>query len=106
MGLDIVTLLVRSTHFDTKAVSCYLELPKHFFKPTTRLRSRQRNKWQDEVREDGRLGGGKGWKERVYDREEWKKFLITARNRRILHTPMEWNGMEWMDGWMDACMHE
>jgi len=27
------------------------------------------------VREDGRLVGGKGWKERVYNREEWKKLL-------------------------------
>ena len=27
---------------------------------TTRLRSRPRNRWQDEVREDGRLVGGKG----------------------------------------------
>jgi hypothetical protein len=25
----------------------------------------------------------------VYDREEWKKLLRTARNRRILHMPME-----------------
>jgi hypothetical protein len=25
---------------------------------------------QDEVREDGRLVGGKRWKERVYNREE------------------------------------
>jgi hypothetical protein len=37
---------------------------------TARLRGRQRNRWQDEVREDGRLVGGKGWKERVYKREE------------------------------------
>jgi hypothetical protein len=33
----------------------------------------------------------------VHDREEWKKLLRTARNRRILHTAMEWmneyNGM-------------
>ena len=36
----------------------------------TRLRSRSRNRWQDELREDGRLVGGKGWKERLYDREE------------------------------------
>ena len=36
---------------------------------TTRLRGRPRNRWQDEVREDGRLVGGKGWKERVYNRE-------------------------------------
>jgi hypothetical protein len=55
---------------------------------TVRLRSGPRNRWQDEVEEDGRLVG-KGWKERVYNREEWKK-LRTARNR-VLHMPMEWN---------------
>jgi len=41
------------------------------------------------VREDGRLVGGRGWKERVYNVEEWKKILRTARNNRILHMPME-----------------
>jgi len=41
------------------------------------------------VREDGRLVGGNGWKERVYNREEWKKLLRTARNLHILHMPME-----------------
>jgi hypothetical protein len=41
------------------------------------------------VREDGRLVGGKEWKEGVYTREEWKKFLRTARNLHILHMPME-----------------
>jgi hypothetical protein len=46
----------------------------------TRLTGRPRNRWQDEVREGGRLVGGKGWKERVYNREEWKKLLRTARN--------------------------
>jgi len=56
---------------------------------TTMLRGRPRNTWQDEVREDGRLVGGKGWKERVYNREEWKKPLKTARNCCILHMPME-----------------
>jgi hypothetical protein len=56
---------------------------------TTRLRSRPRNRWQDEMREDGRLVGGKGWKETVCNREEWKKLLRTARNRRILHVPTE-----------------
>jgi len=55
----------------------------------TRLRGRPKNRWQDEVREDGRLVGVKGWKERVYNREEWKKLLRTARNRQILHMPME-----------------
>jgi len=50
---------------------------------------RPRNRWQDEAREEGRLIGGKGWKERVYNRQKWKKFLRTARNRRILPVPME-----------------
>jgi hypothetical protein len=57
---------------------------------TKRLRGRPRNRWQDEVREDGRIVGGEGWKERVYNRDEWKKLLRTARNRRILHMAMEW----------------
>jgi len=56
---------------------------------TKRLRGRPRNRWQYEVKEDGRLIGGNGWKERVYNREEWKKLLRTARNRRILHMPLE-----------------
>jgi hypothetical protein len=55
----------------------------------TRLRGRPRNKWQDEVREDGRIVGGEEWQENVCDREEWKKLLRRARNRRILHIPME-----------------
>ena len=57
---------------------------------TMRLRGRPRNRWQDEVREDERLGGGIGWKERVYNREEWKKLVRKARNCHILHMPMEW----------------
>ena len=60
----------------------------------TSLRGRPRNRWQDEVREDGRLVGGKGWKEWLYNREEWKKLLRTARSRCILHMPMEWMN-EW-----------
>jgi len=56
---------------------------------TTRVRVRPRNRWQDEVREDGRPVGGKGWKERVYNREEWKKLLRKARNCQILHMPVE-----------------
>jgi len=39
---------------------------------TTRLRGRPRNRWQDEVREDGRLVDGKGWMERY----------ITEKNER------------------------
>jgi len=55
----------------------------------TSLRGRPRNRWQDEVREDERLVGEKGWKERVYNREEWKNLLRRARNCCILHMPME-----------------
>jgi hypothetical protein len=46
---------------------------------TTTLRGRPRNGWQDEVREDGRLVGGKGWKEKIYNREEWKKLLRSGK---------------------------
>jgi hypothetical protein len=56
---------------------------------TTRQRGRPRNRWQDEVRVDRRIVGGEEWQEKVYNREEWKKLLRTARNRRILHVPME-----------------
>jgi hypothetical protein len=56
---------------------------------TTILRGRPRNRWQGEVREDRRIDGGEEWQEKVYSREEWRKLLRTARNRRILHTPME-----------------
>jgi hypothetical protein len=37
---------------------------------TTRLRGRPKNRWQDEVREDGRIVGGEGWPEKVRNREE------------------------------------
>jgi hypothetical protein len=43
----------------------------------------------DEVREDGRMIGGEGWQEKVHNREEWKKLLGMATNRRILHMPMD-----------------
>jgi len=56
---------------------------------TTRLTGRPRNRWQDEVREDGRIVDGEGWQEKVHNREEWKKFLKRARNCRILHMPTE-----------------
>jgi hypothetical protein len=67
-------------------------IPKRVFymnMETTRPRGRLRNRWQDEVRDDGRTAGGEEWQERVYDREEGKKLLRTARNHHILHVPME-----------------
>ena len=54
---------------------------------TTRMRGRPRNRWQNEVRGDGRIVGGEGWQEKVHNREEWKKLLKTARNRQFLHMP-------------------
>jgi hypothetical protein len=41
------------------------------------------------VREDRKIIGGEEWQENVYNRGEWKKLLRTARNRRIVHMPME-----------------
>ena len=55
----------------------------------TRLRGRPRNRWQDEVREDGRIVDGERWQEKVNNGEEWKKLLRMARNCRIVHMPME-----------------
>jgi hypothetical protein len=54
----------------------------------TRFRGRPRNRWQDEVREDGRIIGGEGWQEKVHNREEWK-LLKTARNHHILRMPKQ-----------------
>jgi hypothetical protein len=34
----------------------------------SRPRGRPRNRWQDEVREDGRIVGGEEWQEKVYNR--------------------------------------
>jgi hypothetical protein len=56
---------------------------------TTRLNVRPRNRCQDEGMEDGKLVSGKVWKERVYNRQEWKMLLRMARNRRILHMSVE-----------------
>jgi hypothetical protein len=41
------------------------------------------------VGEDARIVGNKKLQEKLYNREEWKKLLRMARNRRILHMPME-----------------
>jgi hypothetical protein len=34
---------------------------------TTKPRGRPRNRWKDEVREDGRRAGGEEWQEKVYN---------------------------------------
>jgi len=54
---------------------------------TTRLRGRPRNKWQDEVREDERIVGGKGWEEKVHNVEERNKLL----ERQGIVTFCKWN---------------
>jgi hypothetical protein len=41
----------KTIEFPPQKICMYLEI---------RLRGRPRNRWQDEVREDGRLVGGKG----------------------------------------------
>jgi len=56
---------------------------------TKRMRSRPRNRWLDEMREDGQIVGGERWQEIVHNREERKKLLSTARNRHILHMSKE-----------------
>jgi hypothetical protein len=38
---------------------------------------------------NGRIVGGEGCQEKVHKREEWKKLLRMARNRRILHMTVE-----------------
>ena len=79
VGLDMYSEW-KGTESTKKFLSMNLE--------TTRLRGRPRNRWQDEVRKDGRLVGGTGWMETVHNREEWNYFLRMARNRCILHMPM------------------
>jgi len=70
-----------------------MEFPKRYYiymnLETRRLRGRPRNRWEDEVREDGRIVGGERREEKVHNREEWKKLLRTARNHRIVHMAME-----------------
>jgi hypothetical protein len=55
----------------------------------TRPRNRPGNRWKDEVRDDGRIVGGKERQKKLYNRKDWKKLLRMARNRRILNMPIE-----------------
>jgi hypothetical protein len=57
---------------------------------STRPKGRPRNRWQDDAREDDGIVGGEVWQEKVYNREEWKKFLRMARNCRIVHKAVGW----------------
>ena len=41
------------------------------------------------LREGGIIVGGEEWQEKVYNIEEWKKVLRTARNCCILHMAVE-----------------
>jgi hypothetical protein len=56
---------------------------------SSRLSGGPRNRWQDEVREDGRIIGGEEWQEKVYNRGDWKKLLRTARNCHVLNVAVE-----------------
>jgi hypothetical protein len=51
-------------------VTNFSKEPQKEGKLVTRLRGRPRNRWQDEVREDGRIVGGEGWQEKVHNRQE------------------------------------
>ena len=52
---------------------------------TTNLRGRPRNRWQGEVREDGKIVGGEGWQEKVRNRKRkrWRDqfYFEDTRNR-------------------------
>jgi hypothetical protein len=72
-------------------------IPKRVFYmnlETIRPRGRPQNRWQDEMRENGRIVGGEEWQEKVYNREECKKLLRTARNCSILHMAVEYTRIE------------
>jgi hypothetical protein len=51
-----------------------IELPKEYYiiymSLETRLRGGPRNRWQVEVREDGRIVGGEEWQAKVCDTKE------------------------------------
>jgi hypothetical protein len=59
---------------------------------TTRLRARPRNRWQDEVREDGRIVGGEGWEETYMTerngRSSWERQGI------VTFCVCQWNRIE------------
>jgi hypothetical protein len=56
----------------------------------TRPRGRLKNRWQDEVREDGRIVGGEEWQKKVYNRgmEE-----ATENRKQLSHSAHAKGGM-------------
>jgi hypothetical protein len=68
-----------------------IEFPKNtiFEFGNNKIERYRRNRWKNEVKEDCRIVGVEEWQEKVYNREEWKKLLRTARNLRILYMPTE-----------------
>jgi hypothetical protein len=38
---------------------------------TNRLRGKRRNKWKNELRDNGSIVVGEAWQEKLYNREEW-----------------------------------
>jgi len=67
---------------------------------TTRLRGRPRNRWQDEVREDGWIVSGERWQEKVCNREEW---MVLEWQGIVPFCTCQWN--EWMNEWKKCyCM--
>jgi hypothetical protein len=55
----------------------------------TRLRGGPRNRWQDEVREAGRIVGGDGWQEKVCNRENGRSYR--ERQGIIAFCTCKWN---------------
>jgi hypothetical protein len=78
-----------SNHVERMEINTIPITVLHMNLERTRLKGRPRNRGQHKVREEGRILGGEEWQKKVYNREEWKKLLRTARNRHILHMAME-----------------
>ena len=76
---------------------------------TTRLRIRPRNRSEDEVREDGRLVGGKSWIEKVYTDRNGRFFweqqgIVACRTCRRNGRMNEWKN-EWMNEWINIYIY-
>jgi hypothetical protein len=76
------------------------------FTVSTRPSGRPRYRWQDEVREDGRIVGGEEWQEKVYNREEWKKLSLRRRSMalRLLRLWVRIPPGAWMSVCCECCL--